>query len=135
MGLCSLLIGGVKYFSKKKKLIQNETRTFKKEFIPAIWGNSTAQLSAFLDTWLASFLASGAISYLYYANRVFQLPLALFAIATSVAIFPKISRYLKTNNETLAKAYMSKAFWFLSYLLSLSTLGGMILSQEIVWPL
>jgi putative peptidoglycan lipid II flippase len=135
LGLCPLVIGGFKYHKAKAKTIVKDTKKFKKEFFPAIWGNSTAQLSAFLDTWLASFLASGFISYLYYANRIFQLPLALFAIATSIAIFPKISRYLKNNDLEKAHTYMYKAFWFLGYLLTFSTLGGVILADEIVWLL
>ena len=135
LGLCRILVGGFKHIRAKLPRIEKDVAKFKKEFFPAIWGNSTAQLSAFLDTWLASFLAAGAISYLYYANRVFQLPLALFAIATSVAIFPKISRYLKNGDNDKARAYMQRAFWFLAYLLTLSTVGGVILSHEIVWLL
>jgi putative peptidoglycan lipid II flippase len=100
-----------------------------------MWGNSTAQVSAFLDTLLASFLVSGSISYLYYANRIFQLPLALFAIATSVALFPKIARYLKNGDEEKAKANLRKAFWFLTFVLTASTIGGIILSHEITWLL
>ncbi len=135
LGLCKILIGGLKHLRTKKQSIKNETSTFKKEFFPAVWGNSTAQISAFLDTWLASFLSFGTISYLYYANRVFQLPLALFAIATSVAIFPKVSRYLKNDDHAKAKAYMKKAFWFLTYLLSGSAVVGFVFSHEIVWLL
>ncbi|MDX1294971.1 MAG: murein biosynthesis integral membrane protein MurJ, partial [Sulfurimonadaceae bacterium] len=113
IGMAPLLVGGVKYFRKKAVLIRRESRKFSKQFFPAVWGNSTAQISAFLDTWLASFLAAGSISYLYYANRVFQLPLALFAIATSIALFPKIARYLKFDNDEAAKGMLTKAFWFL----------------------
>ena len=135
MGLVPLLYGGVTYFRRKARLIALESRRFSRQFFPAVWGNSTAQVSAFLDTWLASFLAAGSISYLYYANRVFQLPLALFAIATSIALFPKVSRYLKFNNETEAMEMLKKAFWFLAFLLTLSTLGGFILAHEITWLL
>ncbi len=130
-GLHPLLIGGARYFRKKAPLIRSETRRFSKQFFPAVWGNSTAQFSAFLDTWLASFLATGAISYLYYANRVFQLPLALFAIATSIALFPKVSRHLKHNDEQKASLMLGRAFWFLAFLLGLSTIGGIILAPEI----
>jgi len=132
MGLLKMLFGGAKYLKKKIALTTDETKKFTKEFFPAMWGNSTAQVSAFLDTILASFLVSGSISYLYYANRVFQLPLALFAIATSVALFPKVARYLKNNDEQKALANLSKAFWFLTYLLSFSAVGGVVLSNEIV---
>ena len=135
LGLLKLLLGGVKYFTTKAKTIQNDTKKFKKEFFPAMWGNSTAQVSAFLDTFLASFLVTGSISYLYYANRIFQLPLALFAIATSIALFPKVARYLKNNDEEKAKQNLKKAFWFLSFVLSASTIGGIILSHEITWLL
>ena len=135
MGLMQLLFGGIKYLRIKSKIIQKDTKKFRRNFFPAMWGNSTAQVSAFLDTFLASFLAMGSISYLYYANRIFQLPLALFAIATSVALFPKIARYLKNNDEAKAKENLKKAFWFLAFILTASTIGGIILAKEITWLL
>jgi len=135
MGLMPLLYGGFKYLRRKIKLISVETKQFSKQFFPAVWGNSTAQVSAFLDTFLASFLVTGSISYLYYSNRIFQLPLALFAIATSIALFPRIARYIKNKDEAKAKLFMEKAFWFLTFLLTASTIGGIILAQEITWLL
>lgn len=135
MGLHKILLGGLKYLKIKFKIIKADTKKFKSQFFPAVWGNSTAQVSAFLDTFLASFLITGSISYLYYANRIFQLPLALFAIATSIALFPKIARYLKNNDEQKALEYLKKAFWFLAFILSASTIGGIILSHEITWLL
>jgi len=132
LGLFKLLFGGFKYLREKSSIIRTDTKKFKTNFFPAIWGNSTAQISAFLDTFLASFLTTGSISYLYYANRIFQLPLALFAIATSVALFPRVARYLKNNDEQKALENLGRAFWFLSFLLTASTLGGIILSHEII---
>ena len=134
-GLSKILIGGFKHLRVKSKIIKKDTKAFRKQFFPAMWGNSTAQVSAFLDTFLASFLVTGSISYLYYANRIFQLPLALFAIATAVALFPRVARYIKNKDEDQAKAFMKKAFWFLAFLLTASTLGGIILSREITWLL
>lgn len=131
LGLSRLVCGGFGYIKAKSQKIALESKKFKQQFLPAIWGNSTAQVGAFLDTWLASFLASGAISYLYYANRIFQLPLALFAIATSIALFPSIARYIKNHDETNALLYLQRAFWFLAFLLTFSTLGAIILSYEI----
>ncbi len=135
MGLSKLIIGGFKHLILKAKKIKKETKKFNKQFFPAIWGNSTAQVSAFLDTFLASFLITGSISYLYYANRIFQLPLALFAIATSIALFPRVARYIKNKDEEKALNYLSKAFWFLMYLLVASSIGGYILGREITWLL
>ncbi|NPA82771.1 MAG: murein biosynthesis integral membrane protein MurJ [Epsilonproteobacteria bacterium] len=127
-----ILILGFKYLRKKSYLVKDEVKRFYRSFFPAILGNSTAQISAFLDTWLASFLAAGNISYLYYANRVFQLPLALFAIATSTAIFPKVARFLKKGDEEEAIFLLKKSFVFLLFLLSAFVAGGIVLSNEVV---
>ena len=132
LGAFKLLYGGFKYLRQKSPLIKADTQKFKTNFFPAMWGNSTAQVSAFLDTFLASFLVTGSISYLYYANRIFQLPLALFAIATSVALFPRVARYLKNNDEQKALQNLKKAFWFLSYILTASAIGGIVLADEII---
>jgi putative peptidoglycan lipid II flippase len=134
-GLSRILFGGFKYVRVKSKIIKKETKNFTKQFFPAMWGNSTAQVSAFLDTFLASFLVTGSISYLYYANRIFQLPLALFAIATSVALFPRVARYIKNKDEKKALEFLQKAFWFLTLLLTASAIGGFILAKEITWLL
>jgi len=120
------------FSNRKKDKIKDENRKFFHSFLHAILGNSTPQISAFLDTWIASFLVTGSISYLYYANRVFQLPLALFAIALSVGVFPKIARLIKNNETKKALMLFKSGFWFLLFLLTLSTIGGFILSEEIV---
>ncbi|PHR58837.1 MAG: murein biosynthesis integral membrane protein MurJ [Arcobacter sp.] len=134
-GILKFLYGGFKHFNKKKKDLDKSKKRFRNSFLPAIWGNSTAQFAAFLDTWLATFLVTGSISYLYYANRIFQLPLALFAIATSVALFPRISKYIRHKKFEEADNAFFKAFWFLASLLTLSMIGGYILSDEIIWLL
>jgi putative peptidoglycan lipid II flippase len=133
--LFKLLIGGLKHLKKKRSLIKEDEKEFQNTFFASVLGSSTAQISAFLDGWLASFLFAGSISYLYYANRIFQFPLALFAIATSVAIFPKVSRYLKNSDDLKARQMLKNSFWFLSLFLSIATTIGIIFSQEIVWLL
>lgn len=120
---------------KKYLLFQADLKRFYKQFFPALLGSSTAQLLAFIETFIASFLASGSISYLYYANRIFQLPLALFAIAISSALFPMVAKSIKNDQEEKALQSMKKAFWFLTIMLCLCTLGGMMLSYEIIWLL
>jgi len=114
--------------SKKKVKLTS----FKKHFLPSVFGNSTAHISAFLDTWLASFLAAGSISYLYYANRLFQLPFALFAIATSTVLFPKITKFLNEGEEIKAKEIMKKVFWIVFYALTLAFIVTLVASEEIV---
>jgi putative peptidoglycan lipid II flippase len=132
-----LLIGGWKYRNKesKQKDLKEEEKQFNGLFFPSVWGNSMPQISSFIDTILASFLISGSISYLFYANRIFQLPLAIIAIAASIALFPAISKAIKHGNEALAYQHLSRVFWILLALLGLATLIGIILAEPIVWLL
>ena len=124
----------IKFFTsqikRSKKTFQNSK--FYNQFYPAVFGSSSAHIAAFLDTWLASFLVSGSISYLYYANRVFQLPLALFAIATSVALFPTISKAIKNNDEEKALKILQKAFYILFGLLFTASFIGIVFNEFII---
>ena len=131
--LHKLLLGGWKY--KDKKNVKDEETAFKTLFIPSIIGNSTAQISAFLDTFLATFLMTGSVSFLFYANRIFQLPLALIAIATAAVLFPSVSKALQNNQEDKAYANLNTAFWLLSFLLGGAMVGGIFLAEPIIWLL
>ncbi len=126
------LISAIYLLKQRKKEIDEELKRFKKSFFPAIMGNSAPQISAFLDTWLASFLAAGSISYLYYANRLFQLPLALFAIAAATALFPTVSKKLNSSQTEEALKIMERYGWMLLFMLSAASAIGIILSEEIV---
>jgi len=128
-----LLVGGWRY--RKKKDIKGETAHFNTLFLPGILGNSTPQISAFVDTLLATFLMTGSVSLLFYANRIFQLPLALIAIATATVLFPAVSKALKNHQKEKAYENLTQAFWLLSFLLGAAMVGGMILAEPIVWLL
>ena len=131
--LHKLLIGGWKY--RKKKDVEEEKHHFQSLFLPGILGNSTPQISAFIDTILATFLLTGSVSFLFYANRVFQLPLAIIAIATATVLFPTVSKALKNGNETEAYQHLNQAFWLLAFLLGAAMIGGIMLAEPIVWLL
>ena len=128
-----LLLGGWKY--RKNKDIEEEKTHFNSLFLPGILGNSTPQISAFIDTILATFLMTGSVSFLFYANRVFQLPLAIIAIATATVLFPAVSKAIKNHQEEKAYANLKQAFWLLSFLLGASMIGGILLAEPIVWLL
>jgi len=59
---------------------------------PAAFGAAVYQLTVFINTVLASLLPTGSVSYLYYADRLIEFPLGIFAIAVSTAILPSLSR-------------------------------------------
>jgi len=131
--LDKLLLGGWKY--RKIKDVDEEKKHFNSLFLPGILGNSTPQISAFIDTILATFLMTGSVSFLFYANRVFQLPLAIIAIATATVLFPSVSKALKNHQEERAYENLKQAFWLLSFLLGISMIGGILLAEPIVWLL
>lgn len=65
---------------------------------PAIFGVSVSQINLLLDTILASFLPTGSISWLYYSDRLVELPLGTIAIAVGTVILPSLSRLHANEN-------------------------------------
>ncbi|WP_285818799.1 murein biosynthesis integral membrane protein MurJ [Helicobacter bilis] len=114
-----------------------DIKAFFKAFFPAMLGASTAQIIAIIDSSLITLLpnSDGGVSTLNFANRIFQLPLAIFAIAISSALFPTIAKAIERKDEKIALQNLKTAFWFLLITLSICTLGGIMLSNEIVWLL
>lgn len=75
---------------------------------PAIFGVSVSQINLLLDTVLASFLPTGSVSWLYYSDRLVELPLGVFAIAISTVILPSLSRLQASANP---KAFSATLDW------------------------
>ncbi|MFQ5636067.1 MAG: murein biosynthesis integral membrane protein MurJ [Gammaproteobacteria bacterium] len=67
-------------------------RRIMKLMLPAIFGSSVAQINILFDTLIASFLATGSISWLYYSDRLMEFPLGVFGIALATVILPNLSR-------------------------------------------
>ncbi len=67
---------------------------------PAMFGVSVSQINLLLDTLLASFLATGSVSWLYYSDRLTELPLGLFGIAIATVILPSLSRRHAETDQT-----------------------------------
>ncbi len=63
-----------------------------KLMLPALFGVSVSQINLLLDTVLASFLQTGSVSWLYYSDRLSELPLGVFGIAIATVILPSLSR-------------------------------------------
>jgi len=67
--------------------------------IPALFGVSVSQINLLLDTFIASFLQTGSISWLYYSDRLLEFPLGLFGIAIATVILPSLSSSHVTKSE------------------------------------
>ncbi len=67
--------------------------------IPALFGVSVSQINLMLDTVIASFLPDGSVSWLYYSERLADLPLGVFAVAIATVILPSLSRQHTSEDE------------------------------------
>ena len=83
--------------------------TFFRRFGPAILGAGGVQIAIFADTIIATFLPIGSLSYLYYADRLYQLPLAVVGIAIGTALLPDLSRRFADPGDASAPAALGHA--------------------------
>ncbi len=118
----------IKKIFKKNK----ETSTFFNLLTPAIIGNGAYQINLLIDMILASTLPDGSISYLYYADRVNQLPLGVLGIAISTALLPILSKQIKEKELLKANKSISSAIKFGIIFSIPSFVGIWILSEEII---
>jgi len=91
--------------------------------LPAVFGAAIYQINVFVGTILASLLPKGSVSYLYYADRIVELPLGVFAIALGTAVLPSLSAQVVRSELADLKRTIS----FSLSLISFVTLPAMIL--------
>ena len=102
--------------------------------IPRALGACVYQVNVFVSTILASLssvVGEGAVAALYYANRVWQLPLAIFGIALAQAALPMMSRHVALNEKDKFKSTLLFSLNILSFILIPSSIGLMILRTPI----
>ncbi|MCB1615960.1 MAG: murein biosynthesis integral membrane protein MurJ, partial [Pseudomonadales bacterium] len=85
--------------------------------LPALFGVSVSQLNLMLDTILASFLPTGSVSWLYFSDRISELPLGVFGIAIATVILPNLSRKHAANDPVRFSATVD---WALRLVLLIS---------------
>jgi len=107
-------------------------KKFFRLFFPGVIGSGVIQLNIVIGTIIASFLPIGAISHIYYADRLNQLPLAIFGIAMGVVLLPSLSKAIKKNNEKEIEITQNRSLEF-CLLISLPSAAGLyILSDPII---
>jgi putative peptidoglycan lipid II flippase len=89
-----------------------DVRRFFKALIPATIGSAGTQLALFADTIIASFLSAGAISALYYADRIDQLPIGVIGIAVGTVLLPEMTHRLASGDEAGARSAQNRAIEF-----------------------
>jgi len=123
-----------KYFSPKLKLnikINQKIKTFFKKLLPSIFSSGVTQINILVGTIIASFQA-GAVSYLYYADRVYQINLAIAGIAIGTVILPQLSKYVQNNKKDKISLIQNKALELSLFLSIPAAIALLIASEEII---
>ncbi len=94
----------------RRPSVEPETRDFLRGFLPATLGSAGTQIAMFADTIIASFLPSGSVSFLYYADRLYQLPVAIIGIAIGTVLLPDLARRLASGDKAGANFSFNRAF-------------------------
>ena len=109
----------------------NKVKNFFKKLLPSIFSSGITQINILIGTIIASY-ETGAVSYLYYADRIYQINLAIAGIAVGTVSLPALSKAFKNRNIKKLSNIQSKSFE-LSLLLSIpASLGLILASEEIV---
>ena len=102
---------------------------------PGSLGAGAAQVNLLISTILASTLPTGAVSWLFYADRLNQLPLGIVGIAVATTLLPLLSRHVAGGREDSVRHYMSRAIEFCLLLGLPATVGLAIAAKPIIQTL
>src|SRR5438270_5606942 len=92
--------------------LDDDVRAFFRALGPATMGSMGTQVALFADTIIATFLPAGALSALYYADRLNQLPIGVIGIAIGTVLLPEMSQRLTSGDRDGAQASQRRAFNF-----------------------
>ncbi len=99
---------------------------------PAVIGAGVVHINLFADLILASFLESGSISYLYYADRLNQLPLGMVGIAVGTALLPMLSRAMTKDDNKEAIALFSRSMEYCMILALPAAIALMVMPLSLI---
>jgi len=111
-----------------KILIDEKIKNFFKKLLPSIFSSGVTQINILIGTIIASFQA-GAISYLYYADRIYQINLAIAGIAIGTVILPQLTKYIQNDENEKIIAIQNKALE-LSLFLSIPAMVALLIASE-----
>lgn len=113
------------------KSSDKDVRKFLINMIPATISAGVGQLNLFISQSIASFIP-GAVSILYYADRIYQFPLSIIGISFGTILLPELSRLYKTSDLNGANITQNKAIKIGLFLSIPSAIGIILLSQPII---
>jgi putative peptidoglycan lipid II flippase len=112
-------------------VLDDDVRRFFKALWPAVLGSAGAQIAVFADTIIASFLAAGAVSALYFADRIDQLPIGVIGIAVGTVLLPEMARRIGEGDESGARRAQDRAIAF-TLLLSIPCVAAFAVVPDLI---
>ena len=115
----------------RKTVLDEDVRKFFRALGPAVIGSGGVQLALFADTIIASFLPVGALSALYYADRINQLPIGVIGIAAGTVVLPEMARRLASGDQRGALHAQNRAIEF-TLLLALPCIAAFAIVPDVI---
>ncbi|MBU1169892.1 MAG: murein biosynthesis integral membrane protein MurJ [Proteobacteria bacterium] len=119
-------------FWKKTPLFHPGLNRIGRMMLPSVLGAGVYQVNIVAGTILASLLVEGSMTWLYYADRVFQFPLGIFAISMGTAVLPSLSRQAASGDIKGLKHTFSQGLCFVFFITLPASVGLIVLSEPIV---
>jgi putative peptidoglycan lipid II flippase len=134
--LQALLVGGDTWragalTSFRALHLDADVRRFFKALVPATIGSAGTQLALFADTIIASLLATGAISALYYADRIDQLPIGVIGIAVGTVLLPEMTQRIAAGDHDGARSAQNRAIEF-ALLLAIPCIVAFLVVPDVI---
>jgi len=114
--------------------INEQIKFFFRKLLPSIFSSGVTQINILVGTIIASFQA-GAVSYLYYADRVYQINLAVAGIAVGTVMLPELSKHIKNNNSEQITNLQNRALELCLFLSIPAATALVLASKEIITSL
>ena len=112
--------------------ISAELKTLFKRMLPGVFGSGVYQINLLLDTFFATFVGKGALSWLSYAHHLFQLPIGIIGVAIGTALLPILSHHIHTGHNEKAVDEFNRGLE-IAFLMSLPCMVGLyILAEPII---
>ena len=111
--------------------LSSKVKFFFKKLLPSIFSSGVTQINILIGTIIASFQAS-AVSYLYYADRIYQINLAIAGIAIGVVVLPQLSKHIQSGKINKIKLIQNKALELSLFLSIPATIALIIGSEQII---
>ena len=114
-----------------KIVIDEKIKKFFSKLLPSIFSSGVTQINILVGTIIASFQAS-AVSYLYYADRIYQINLAIAGIAIGTVILPQLSKLIEAKNNLEITSIQNKALELSLFLSIPASVALLIASEQII---